>query len=129
MSHSVYQKAIEKIGANKGLTCTFHSHSSLSSTRKQLKLIARRIYRAGFRRCCSSCYPGCRYRYCSNVCRARRRTKVYLIIGVVRLARYALNILDPTRVNFTLTFSPSCALRIVRGEVLKKHRCCIDFHA
>jgi len=50
-------------------------------------------------------------------------------IEAERLARYASSVLDPTRVNFALTFSPSCALRITRGEARKKHRDCMDIHA
>jgi len=45
----------------------------------------------------------------------------YPSIEAERLARYAPSVLDPTRVNFALTFSPSCALRITRGEARKKH--------
>jgi len=63
-----------------------------------------------------------------NVCRVRRHTKVYLNIGIVRLARYAPSVLDTSKF-YAHVLRSSCVLRIVHGEVPKKHRCCIDFHA
>jgi len=47
---------------------------------------------------------------------ARYENMEYSNIETERLTRYMLSVLDSTRVNFVLTFSPSCALRITRGE-------------
>jgi len=107
-------------------TRTFHSHFFLSSTSAR-RLIARRIYRIGLY-VVSLVIPAVVTVIVATS--AGYEDVEYPSIEAERLARYAPSVLDSTRVNFALTFSPSCALRITRGEARKKYRgCSVDIHA